>query len=211
MPKAAKRTRAGAHAPSVKVAKRSFAVQENAVEHVEIGTAPEAPANDILESLETEESKTTITKKEKHALKREAFLQKLDISKSPYSKSHNRRVKRKAKEQIASGMSDMQQALAALEDPLDTTEQETSSKKSGGKDAMDTDLTAVPRPTASSKSMKIGEGKGVTLSKSQRKRVLELERLRQPMILTNPTYADNPFSTIRLHAQNTLLKHQTPS
>ena len=25
------------------------------------------------------------------------------------------------------------------------------------------------------------------------------------MILTNPTFADNPFSTIRTHAQNTLL------
>lgn len=97
----------------------------------------------------------------------------LDISKTAHSKSHQRRLKRKAKEQIANGMSDIQQALAALEDPLDTSEPtELANKK--GKDAMDTEAsaTATARPTATSRALKIGEGKGATLTKSQRKRAL---------------------------------------
>jgi len=59
-----------------------------------------------------------------------------------------------------------------------------------------------------SKSGKIGEGKGVPLSAAQRKRALQLEQTRQPFVLSNPTYASNPFQVIRTHAQNTLVKHQ---
>ncbi|QRW17907.1 ribosome biogenesis protein SLX9 [Rhizoctonia solani] len=54
----------------------------------------------------------------------------------------------------------------------------------------------------------IGEGKGVTLTKQQRKRALELERLRQPAIMTNSDYRQNPFDAIRRHAQNSLLSHE---
>lgn len=72
-------------------------MQENAVEHVEIGSAPEAAsvrhfcatpcanrlmegiqASEVLETIdaaESEISKPIISKKEKQALKREAFLQ----------------------------------------------------------------------------------------------------------------------------------------
>ena len=95
----------------------------------------------------------------------------LDISKSAFSKSHQRRLKRKAKEQLANGMSDMQQVLAALEDPLDASELVESTKK--GKKAMVVDSgVAISRPTATSKSLRIGEGKGVTLTKAQRKKAL---------------------------------------
>ena len=38
----------------------------------------------------------------------------------------------------------------------------------------------------------------------------ELERLRHPLILQNPEFSANPFQTIRIHAQNTLLK-QAPT
>lgn len=34
----------------------------------------------------------------------------------------------------------------------------------------------------------------------------ELEKLRQPLILSNPQYSSNPFQTIRTHALNTLVK-----
>jgi len=53
----------------------------------------------------------------------------------------------------------------------------------------------------------IGEGKQAPLRNSQRKRALQTERLRIPLILSNPEYAANPFKTIRTHAQNTLIKH----
>ena len=80
-------------------------------------------------------------------------------------------MKRKAKEQIANGMSDIQSVLAAMEAPLDTTEQPTPQSK--GKDDMVTsEPSTTAKPTASSKSLKIGEGKAVPLSKKQRKKAL---------------------------------------
>jgi hypothetical protein len=98
-------------------------------------------------------------------------LVELDISKSAFSKSHQRRLRRKAKEQLANGMSDIQQVLAAIEDPLDTHEPVGSTKK--GKDAAETDSgVTTSRPTSTSKSLKIGEGKSVTLTKAQRKKAL---------------------------------------
>ncbi|KAH6917277.1 ribosome biogenesis protein SLX9-domain-containing protein [Coprinopsis sp. MPI-PUGE-AT-0042] len=142
-----------------------------------------------------------LTKKQKHAIKRDAFMQKLELSKT-HSKSHERRLKRKAKGQIANGMADIQSALAALEEPVEATVAEDAAQKEG---------ETAPPSKATSKSVKIGEGKPEPLSKAQRKKALQLERLRQPLILTNPTFSTNPFSTVRLHAQNTLVKHQTPS
>lgn len=35
----------------------------------------------------------------------------------------------------------------------------------------------------------------------------KIERLRHPLILSNPQFGSNPFQTIRTHAQNTLIKH----
>lgn len=61
-------------------------------------------------------------------------------------------------------------------------------------------------PQAKARSGIIGEGKDAPLTKAQRKRVLEMERLRHPLILTDPHYAAHPFQTIRTHAQNTLEK-----
>ena len=86
-------------------------------------------------------------------------------------------MKRKAKEQIADGMSDIQSVLAALEDPLDTTtETHEPAQKSGNKNAMETEedgsSAQSSKATASSQSLKIGEGKATPLSKSQRKRAL---------------------------------------
>lgn len=100
--------------------------------------------------------------------------EELDSTRNLYSKSHNRRMKRKAKEQIANGMSDIQSVLATLEDPLDATT-EAPAQKSSNKNAMETEedgSSAQSKPTASSKSLKIGEGKAAPLSKSQRKRAL---------------------------------------
>jgi hypothetical protein len=80
----------------------------------------------------------------------------------------------------------------------------------------------------------IGEGIGVPLTKSQRRRALygllpqlsscvlqlkaifffltlhrrKAERFRQPLIRSNPEFAANPFETIRTHARNTLVPHR---
>ena len=73
-------------------------------------------------------------------------------------------------------MTDIQQALAALEDPLDISDgKQDPPLLKKGKNDMDTDSAApapTSRPTASTKAGKIGEGKGFTLTKAQRKRAL---------------------------------------
>ncbi|KAJ7103413.1 ribosome biogenesis protein SLX9-domain-containing protein [Mycena belliarum] len=140
----------------------------------------------------------TLKKKEKQQLKREALLQRLESNHSPYSKSHARREKRKAKEQLGSGLDSMQLALATVEDDGADAPQEPISEDA---DAEPKQKKAKPKPG------QIGEGKGATLSKAQRQRALRMEKLRHPLILANSEFASNPFQTIRTHAQNTLLPH----
>ncbi|KAI0734572.1 ribosome biogenesis protein SLX9-domain-containing protein [Fomitopsis betulina] len=198
MPKA-QRVRGHAHAQSVRIPKRQFAVQDNATEHVDVGSLAEASGTEILQSMAEQEQPITLTKKEKQALKHELFLRRLEASRSPYSKSHGRRLKRKAKEQVAGGLSDMQAAIEELDDEMPPAVVQSSAKE-------DEEQTSKPSKARATPGV-IGEGKGAPLSKNQRKRALQLEKARIPMILSNPAFASNPFETIRTHAQNTLLKH----
>ncbi|KAF8078507.1 ribosome biogenesis protein SLX9-domain-containing protein [Lyophyllum atratum] len=202
MPKE-RRKRSAGHEPSVKLPKREFAVQDNAVERVKIGDAIDASGAQILESLSAPETRPVTKKKEKLQQKHEAFLQRLDTSSSPYSKSHARRVKRKAKEQIASGLSEMQVAISALDEDIPIAVQQSVKDSAGSGQE--------PQSKAHVKLGMIGEGKKVPLSRSQRKRALQTEQVRHPLILSNPDFAANPFQTIRTHAQNTLVKRQVPS
>lgn len=113
----------------------------------------------------------------------------------------------------------MELAISALVNDSDAEEQEVDEEDSNPK----------PNPKSNPKLGQIGQGKGVPLSKAQRRRALyvihssryavsliqavifsEMERLRHPLILSNPAFSSNPFKTIRTHAQNTLLKHQPP-
>ncbi|KAH9937147.1 ribosome biogenesis protein SLX9-domain-containing protein [Fomitopsis serialis] len=201
MPKAKRTTRHQGHEQSVRPTKRQFAVQDNATEHVDIGSHADASGTEILQSLaEQEEPSITLKKKEKQALKHELFVRRLEAARSPYSKSHERRLKRKAKEQVAGGLGEMQAAISALDDELPPAV--VQSIMEDGEER--TSQTKKPRSTPGL----IGEGKGAPLSKAQRKRALQLEKKRIPMILSNPEFASNPFQTIRTHAQNTLLKHE---
>ncbi|KAF5355689.1 hypothetical protein D9756_003862 [Leucocoprinus leucothites] len=244
MPKEHK-SRAAAHEPSVKLSKRSFAVRDNVVEHVEIGAAAEASGNEILAALGAAQTpQETLTKKERQALKREAFLhsqsrlprfcwisihiltayfrlsERLELGalKTPYSKSHTRRVKRKAKEQLAGGgLNDIQAILstiAADEDEADAASQpgENATKRNKDSSSMETDQQDEKNQSQTQqRAGKIGESNTVPLSKNQRKRALQTEMFRQPLIRSNPEFAKNPFATIRTHAQNTLIRHQPPS
>ncbi|RPD81976.1 hypothetical protein L226DRAFT_528186 [Lentinus tigrinus ALCF2SS1-7] len=208
MPKE-KRRRSGAHEQSVRLpAKRQFAVQDNAVEHVVVGDQIEKPAPEILADIAAdEEPRPSLKKKEKLALKHELFIQRLEQSRSPYSKSHERRLKRKAREQVAGGMSDIQAAISAVEDAIPVAVQNSVvadlDAEAGGPDVSQPKRVK-PKPG------QIGEGKGAPLTKNQRKRALQVERMRIPLILATPEFAANPFQTIRTHAQNTLLKHEPP-
>ncbi|KAJ7293691.1 ribosome biogenesis protein SLX9-domain-containing protein [Mycena rebaudengoi] len=190
-----RRKRVGGHDPSVKL--------DNAVEHVDVGAAAEESAADVLDAMDEDPRAPTLKKKEKQQLKRDALLQRLESNHSPYSKSHARRQKRRAKEQIAGGLDDMQLALAAVEDEAADAEAQDSMPAATD----DSAPIAQPKKKAKPKPGQIGEGKGAPLSRSQRQRALELEKLRHPLILANSDFSSNPFQTIRTHAQNTLVQH----
>jgi len=165
---------------------------------------PDASASEILDALEPEPL-PQLKKKEKQQLKHQAFVEKLESRSSPYSKSHARRLKRKAKESLVTDLNDVGAALSALSadlqvEPSGAGPQQQQSGEPGERPR--------PKPTPAGK---IGEGKGMPLSKAQRKRALQVERIRQPLIRTNTTFASNPFETIRMHAQNTLVMHQKPA
>ena len=163
----------------------------------------------------------------------------LEQSRSPYSKSHERRLKRRAREQVAGGLNDIKAALAAVEgEDIPAAVQASVSTEAILGDTAGALESSRPKKVKS-KPGQIGEGKGVPLSKNQRKRALyvshspvlhvafgdkpgdahvtvplsrrQLERARIPMILATPDFASDPFQTIRTHAQNTLLKHSPPA
>ncbi|KAI0307762.1 ribosome biogenesis protein SLX9-domain-containing protein, partial [Multifurca ochricompacta] len=131
-------------------------------------------------------------KKAKRILKHELFIERLEASRVPYSKSHARRLKRKEKEQLVGDMESLKTALPSITS--------MSGKGSAGEYAA---LAMPVRPG------QIGEGKGTPLTRSQRRRALKAERFRQPLILANPTFAAHPFETIRIHARNTLVPHKS--
>ncbi|KAI3622657.1 vacuolar membrane protein [Moniliophthora roreri] len=153
------------HNSSVKLAKRQFAVPEGStkVEHVEIGSFVQASANELL----VRPSSST-KKMDKQYMKREALLHRLESTQSPYSKSHLRRMKRKAREQIANGLDDMQNAIASLDGG-----HETPSKTDHVRDESSVESER-PSSKIKAKPGQIGEGKGATLPTQQRKHKLNV-------------------------------------
>ncbi|KAF9787087.1 ribosome biogenesis protein SLX9-domain-containing protein [Thelephora terrestris] len=203
----ATRFRTKAHDRAVQsAAKRQFAVQENQVEHVEIGSGKDLTATEVLETLSSTEAglKPVTPKRGERMLKHAKLLEKVEASRLPYSKSHARRLKRKAKEELAGGgLSDIQSAIAAMESNLQASAEETFAEPSKNDPS---------KPPAKSRNTGlIGEGKGVPLSQTKRKNALKLERMRHSMVIANSHFKANPFQVIRTHAQNTLVKHATPT
>ncbi|KAG7450398.1 uncharacterized protein BT62DRAFT_1072481 [Guyanagaster necrorhizus] len=165
-----------------------------------ISSAKRQSQHESLSAQDASVTESRLKKKDKQHSKHETFMQRLELYHQPYSKSHTRRLKRKAKERIANGMADIQDALPSLdEEQVD----ETSNNPAKSKDDQ--------RPQEKTRGGKIGKGKSSTYTNAQRKRALTLEQLRHPLILSNSQFATNPFETIRTHAQNTLLQHAAPS
>lgn len=145
----------------------------------------------------------------------------IEGSRLPYSKSHARRLRRKAKEELAGGsLADIQSAIAAVESNENVLDRNTLAEPS--KNAEPSELPAKAPNTGL-----IGEGKGVPLSQTKRKNALyapcsnqrilltlcarKLERMRHSMVIANSDFKANPFHVIKTHAQNTLAKHTTPT
>ena len=77
-------------------------------------------------------------------------------------------MKRKAREQLANGLNDIQSALNSLEDSETKLTKVSESSVERG----DEEPTQTGKLASKMKPGQIGEGKSVTLSKQQRKRVL---------------------------------------
>jgi len=90
------------------------------------------------------------------------LLKELASGLSPYSKSHNRRVKKKAKEQIGGGLTDIQAAITELAEEAEATLMESDA----------TSITTAAETKLNAKYGKIGEGKGLLFTATRRKRAL---------------------------------------
>ncbi|KAI6136732.1 ribosome biogenesis protein SLX9-domain-containing protein [Pisolithus sp. B1] len=177
-----------------RLANRPFAVSDASAEAFETGasTSSEETLGPLAGTL------PGLSKKEKQRRKHEAFIDKLASTVPPYSKTQRRRFNKKTREQVGGGMADVDLALSALQ------EENPSLEPAKGSDSVTPSSTVKQTVTG-----RIGKGKGVPLTKAQRKRTLQVENLRHPLILSDPQFASNPFETIRIHAQNTLEKRST--
>ncbi|KIM48109.1 hypothetical protein M413DRAFT_221743 [Hebeloma cylindrosporum] len=138
------------------------------------------------------------SKKLKQVEKRRAFLQ-MEPSIKQFSRSRTRHLKHRernqpgdclhtgvAKDELGGGLGDLHSAIETMIGSASSTEAAAEGEAS-------------PKPERA-----IGKSASSTPSKSQRKRILELERLRHPLILNNSEFSSNPFQTIRTHTQNTI-------
>ena len=83
---------------------------------------------------------------------------------TPYSKSHNRRLKKKARDQLSTNLQEVRVAIDDIEDDDEGIQGEPSLQD----DAKVVDIPMKPKP----KPGQIGPSKGSTLTVAQRKRVL---------------------------------------
>ncbi|KAH7341805.1 ribosome biogenesis protein SLX9-domain-containing protein [Rhizoctonia solani] len=204
MPKDRRNKLTQRHQPSAKTVSRIFAVPGSRRKRLIRKTSLDyGDADELLRTTAAQPTTTskvpvnTPTKKEKQQAKHERLLQRLSVGTSPYSKSHNRRLKRKQKTTLSTDLQSVQNVLNTIaEDILPAV----------GESKYNPESHHTIRPKQAPGI--IGEGKGVTLTKQQRKRALELEQLRQSAIMTNSDYRKNPFDAIRRHAQNSLLSHE---
>lgn len=138
-------------------------------------------------SAEPSSEGRNLTKKAKKMLKHETLIESaysalsehlqtltsvsgLEASRSPYSKSHSKRLRRKAKEQIGGGLSDIQAAITEMEDDGPKLVQE-SIREAAEAEARGSKAPA-NEPRVKSNPGLIGEGKGARLNKTQRKKAL---------------------------------------
>lgn len=89
----------------------------------------------------------------------------VEASRLPYSKSHAKRLKRKAKEELSGGaLSDIKTAITAMEADEETL---------AGKTLAESSKDDYPKPPAKTQNPGlIGEGKGAPLSQAKRKNAL---------------------------------------
>ncbi|BGP54949.1 hypothetical protein JCM8202_003459 [Rhodotorula sphaerocarpa] len=158
---------------------------------------------------ERREPKAKQTKAEKAYNKRKLLLDKLNASTTPYSKSHNRRIRRAARPQnnLVTTLQEVEAVLPSIEPAFDMPEEDDEGDESfGGSAAEEAEEDA---PAAGKKGTTGGKGKE-KLTAKKRQRVLTSESSRLPAIIKNESFAQSPFATIRQHTLNTLAMQKNP-
>ncbi|KAG9012956.1 hypothetical protein FRB90_006392 [Tulasnella sp. 427] len=161
---------------------------------------PTASGSEILAAItkaaETKSEVPTVRKKDKMKARHDAFVQRLESTSSPYARPNRsegkRKKERKPNANLRFGMDDLNSALNSILTDDDGEEWEG--------------LKTQPQHRKRPKIRKIGESDAKVTS-AQMKRVLKEEQKRLPLIQQHPAFAADPFATIRLHAENTLVKH----
>ncbi|ORY35504.1 ribosome biogenesis protein SLX9-domain-containing protein [Naematelia encephala] len=192
MPRAS-RAKAARHAAAVKLpSKLSTVLPENENEFNQ-GLFPDS-------TVQEHERHDVVVPEASTSRHRRLFLPQPEpvLPSHPYSRSHNRREKRKAKQQLAGG--ELHSVAAALSIAL-------------GEDPsqLPTPTSAVQKQEARRKAeekrledSKIKEGKGRTLSEKARRAQIKLESKRIPAVMKHPEFQKNPWAAIRLHAGNSV-------
>jgi len=111
-----------------------------------------------------------------HNCQRLILRKGLHSTKAPYSKSHAKRLKAKAKESLTAALGDMDHVLDAI--------------KAGSSGPSPDKATPLSAP-----------GRNVHLTDKQRAKVFETEKSRHSAVLSDPGYQKNPFAAIRKHIQ----------
>ncbi|KAN0063040.1 hypothetical protein ACQY0O_004203 [Thecaphora frezii] len=179
-----------------------------------------------ISSAPTQPPTPQITKAAKRALKRaELLAQAKSASPSsqlpalaggeakPLSKSSLKRLKKKQRNNLAGN----RQGLKELEDVVDNMQQQLQPQQQN-EDAMEDEVNGNGDADDAEEDEHVGahrarpattgvgahRTKDAVVTEKARKKALAHEMLRQPHILSDPSYAANPFAALRLHAQNTL-------
>jgi len=184
MPRAPKQ-RTTLHVPAVRLGRRQFALPDAKV-IVQPGHEPKP-------KLVPDSTPSTKDKRQKRL---DSLARQIASRTQLYSKSHARRLKRKARDTLhGDGLSSVDQALNDL--VAESNPQISTSSKIPN--------SAVERVVSTSSSLKESN-----LTAARLRKILKTEQSRIPAIIGHPDFAANPFSTIRLHAANTLEKRSLP-
>ncbi|KAM0745741.1 hypothetical protein T439DRAFT_329764 [Meredithblackwellia eburnea MCA 4105] len=183
------RTSLPGHTKAVKIATQKSKLDDD--EDMMDFPAPEAGPS-ALSTLEAEAEQeepaptrpqTKMKKSDKLYAKREALLAKITAGQNPYSKSHQRRMKRAARpsENLNTTLNEVKDMLPEVEPVQEVSELGTVAQKK-----------------------EKGAPGGPRLTSKKRQKVLSEEATRLPAVMGNKAFLANPFETIRLHTLNTL-------
>ncbi|KAK4687014.1 hypothetical protein P7C73_g3096, partial [Tremellales sp. Uapishka_1] len=214
MPKASRTKVVKRHGAAVPTAsKRAFALPDNQVKETVLpGSNLNASVggSNYPENLADEEPKVSdrppiAVKSKKIKPPASSLVPHLPLH--PYSRSHIKREKKKAKEQLTGG--ELHSIAVGLSEALGEVEEEE--KPIRIKTAEERRREKEEEQRRKEEAGKIGQGGKRTLSEKKRREQIKTQGKRIPIIMKHPAFKTNPWETIRLHASNSIAFKEKPS